>query len=474
MPTRRRTRRSAPRSSVSCPAVAERFAIAQVAPHPLEDANEVGTFAVEVSRELAQRGHRVLLLAPSRQPDLVRESRKLIRAARERPEELFDPEGGVRVLGVGELLFNASRKGINPAPPVDIARTIEEALTVAQLDFVHVHEPWAPSAGSVALRHSRALNVGSFHNPAERVLSTQVARKFVELFFGRMDARTASYEATGELLSRYFPASYRLLRPGVTPEARVESDGPVKIAFADREERGALRLFLRALRRLPEDLPWEATIYSRTGATPTLRSSLRNRVTVTDNEELAFRGADIVVAASLGQVTAPGVLVKALGAGAVPLAASVPVYEEVLRDGDLGFLFQVGDVDVLAQQLERAVKDDGLRNQLGEAGKEAQRELSWARVADEVEDIYTNIAALRHDPDPKPAVRARVARHRLIEVDLHMHTDHSNDCATPVDVLLSTARDVGLGAIAVTDHNEISGALDAREKAAQYGIKLIV
>ena len=43
-----------------------------------------------------------------------------------------------------------------------------------------------------------------------------------------------------------------------------------------------------------------------------------------------------------------------------------------------------------------------------------------------------------------------------------MHTDHSNDCATPVDVLLATARDVGLGAIAVTDHNEISGALAAR------------
>ena len=126
----------------------------------------------------------------------MRESRKLIRAAREHPEVLFDPDGGVRVLGVGELLFAAGRKGIAPAPPIDIARTIEEVLSVAPLDFVHVHEPWAPSAGSVALRHSRALNVGSFHQPAERVLSTQVARKFVELFFGRMDARTASYEAT--------------------------------------------------------------------------------------------------------------------------------------------------------------------------------------------------------------------------------------------------------------------------------------
>ena len=53
-----------------------------------------------------------------------------------------------------------------------------------------------------------------------------------------------------------------------------------------------------------------------------------------------------------------------------------------------------------------------------------------------------------------------------------MHTDHSPDCATPVDTLLDTAKKVGLGAIAITDHNEISGALEARERA--NGIKVIV
>jgi hypothetical protein len=53
-----------------------------------------------------------------------------------------------------------------------------------------------------------------------------------------------------------------------------------------------------------------------------------------------------------------------------------------------------------------------------------------------------------------------------------MHTDHSPDCATPVEVLLATAREQGLGAIAITDHNEISGALEAVAKAD--GIKIIV
>ena len=198
----------------------ERFAIAQVTPHPWEDEHEVNAFAGELANELAERGHRLLVLAPSRSPQLVRESRKLIRSARERPEALFDPDGGVRVLGVGELLPLQRRRGAAPSPPVDIARTIEEVLTLAPLDFVHVHEPFAPSASSVALRHSRALNVGSFHAPTERVLSTQVARRFVELFFGRLDARTASFGATRDVMERFFPASYRLLRPGAASVER--------------------------------------------------------------------------------------------------------------------------------------------------------------------------------------------------------------------------------------------------------------
>ena len=56
-----------------------------------------------------------------------------------------------------------------------------------------------------------------------------------------------------------------------------------------------------------------------------------------------------------------------------------------------------------------------------------------------------------------------------------MHTDHSPDCATPVEVLLETARDRGLGAIAITDHNEVSGALEAAEIAkGMDGLKVIV
>lgn len=241
---------------------AEPLSIAQVTPHRRRTRNPVNEFVWRVSDELERRGHEVTKVAAG------------------------DP--------VKKLLANGA------------------------VDIVHVHEPFAPSVSSAALRHSSSLNVATFHAPQERVLSTQVARPLVEVFFGRLDARTVSSVATADLLERYFPGPYELVEPG-------------------------------------------------------------------------------------------------------------------------------GD------------------------------SRDWAAVAEQLEEVYRRVAARRHDPVGNAEVRRRIIERPLIEVDLHMHTDHSPDCATPVEVLLETARDRGLGAIAITDHNEVSGALEARRIAAEMGdIKVIV
>ena len=112
------------------------------------------------------------------------------------------------------------------------------------------------------------MNVGSFHEPSERVLSTQVARPLVEVFFGRLDARTASCCETADLMRRFFPGGYELVRPGSRSlegtwpgRTRPGGEAPFRIAFCLEEERGALRLFMRALRRLPLGLAWEAAVW---------------------------------------------------------------------------------------------------------------------------------------------------------------------------------------------------------------------
>jgi predicted metal-dependent phosphoesterase TrpH len=304
--------------------IASPFSIAHVTPYPWEDQeSEVNAHVKLVTEELSRRGHRVLVIAPSRSQERVRDSRKVLRAAREHPLELLEgtDQGEPRVIAVGEVLElqGPARPGAGrrraAALPIDVARTVEELLTTVELDFVHVHEPFAPSTSNAALRHSRALNVGSFHSSTERLLSTLVARRFVESFFGRLDARTASLPATAESMARHFPGDYRLVPDG-------------------------------------------------------------------------------------------------------------------------------------------------------------------ADAAGQLEEIYRALAARRHSSHGDPALRERLRKRELIDVDLHMHTDHSGDCATPVEVLLATAREQGLGAIAVTDHNEISGALEARAQAAEFGprppVKVIV
>jgi glycosyltransferase involved in cell wall biosynthesis len=460
--------------------VPSRHAIAQVTPYPWEDAHEVNAYVGALSRELCERGHRVLIVAPSRDPALVRESRRRIRAG-----ELTSDDGAPVVLAVGEVLPALGPRRAVPSLPVDIARTIEELLETAQLDLVHVHEPFAPSAASSALRHSRALNVGTFHMPAERVLSTQVARRFVELFFGRLDARLASFQATADLLARSFPAHYEVITPGATvverPAAVAHGPGnPVHIAFCALEERAALRVFLRALRRMDTELDWRVTIYAPGGIAPTsaTRSKLRGRVQVLSEQDTTvdelLASADVVVAASQGQAPAPGLILRAIGAGAVPVVSHLGAYEEIVDDGEAGLLFDLGDVDVLAAQLDRVVGDADLRAQLAATAEPLRARLDWGRVATEVEGVYDRLTARRHDDRGDPEVRRRLQDRPLIDVDLHMHTDHSHDCATPVEALLAAARDRGLGAIAVTDHNELSGALEAQRKAADFGVKVIV
>ncbi|MEA2246599.1 MAG: hypothetical protein QOH46_1128 [Solirubrobacteraceae bacterium] len=446
------------------------FAIAHVTPYPWETGHEVNEQVRRVSGELAARGHRVLIVAPSGSQDLVRDGRRAVRSG-----ELFSDDGAPRVLAVGEALPPLPGRARAAAVPIDVARTVEALFEHAALDLCHVHEPFAPSVASVALRHSRALNVGSFHAPAERIVSTQVARKVVQLVFGRLDARLASFQATSDLLRRFFPGEYAVVSPGAdaVPRAVRDADVPVRIAFVDDEDRPALRLFLRALRRLDPTLPWRATILSthRAPANSPLRADLRARIDFVDSgEREVLSGADIFVAASEGAAPQPGLVLRAQAAGAVPLVARLPVYEEVCADGERGVVFEVGDPDALAAGLAHLVGDARLRERL----RAAATPRPWTAVADDLEAVYDRLAARRHDVRGDPELRRRIAGRTVIDVDLHMHTDHSGDCATPVPVLLQAARAQGLGAIAVTDHNEISGALEAQALAAEYGVKVIV
>src|SRR3954447_8796470 len=145
----------------------EPFSIAQVSPYPWEQHHEVNVYVERLADELCRRGHRVVVIAPSSMRDLIREGRDLIAAVGKDSDALFSQPGCAQLLAIGQSL--PARRGGAVSLPVDVSKALDWLLGSAERGLVHVQEPFAPSAASASLRHSHALNVGTFHAPTERV-----------------------------------------------------------------------------------------------------------------------------------------------------------------------------------------------------------------------------------------------------------------------------------------------------------------
>ena len=310
-----------------------------------------------------------------------------------------------------------------------------------------------PSVGSAALRHSLSLNVATFHEPAERVLSTQVARMLVEMFFGRIDARTASNEATGELLERFFPGPYELVRPGADVAA------PAAGSAAARANPH------RSLRRggAGRPAPVPAGAAPAAARTSTGRPSSGSTAPPTRSPGSASgcaSGCALVRPADgepAGVHRRRGHRLPRLGRGpdarrASPARRSPPARcrssptssstASSSATASVDCCSRLGDALTLAAQLERlARRRPAAARPAREAAAGRARGASWADVTDEVEASTGawSRAGTTRPATPRPAPAARAAGDH-IHCDLHMHTDHSPDCATPVEVLLETAK----------------------------------
>ena len=241
------------------------------------------------------------------------------------------------------------------------------------LDICHVHEPFAPSIAEAALRVSRALNVGSFHAPTERIVATQVARKVVQLVFGRLDARSASFAATAALMERHFPGELRGRRArrarGGARAAPGRGAGPRSPSARTRSVPRCACCSARCARSTPRR--HGSSSYGRRAARRPLRCAptcATACATSTPRDAFEELLAGSACSSRRRPAPSPGPRFCARRcAGAVPVASRLPVYEEVLRDGERGLLFEPRDADVLAAQLSRLIDDPGLRARLRRA-----------------------------------------------------------------------------------------------------------
>ena len=128
--------------------------------------------------------------------------------------------------------------------------------------------------------------------------------------------------------------------------------------------------------------------------------------------------------------------------------------------------------ELIGAAVARLAEDEAWRTSCSAKARASAEGESFERLGDELERLYGTVLRKRRRV-AAPEASDPLADRPLILADLHMHTEHSHDCAVPVPELLEHAERIGLGAIAVTDHNVFSGAEEAVELARSRALTVI-
>jgi predicted metal-dependent phosphoesterase TrpH/glycosyltransferase involved in cell wall biosynthesis len=409
-------------------------------PHPVNE------HVAGAAAELGRRGHEVVVLAPSsRATELAAGRRALRRLGRD-----GKPLEGVVALGPALPVAPRSRLGV----PLGVRANLELALTRDRFDVVHAHEPGLPSLSYLALRDARALAVATFHS-AER-LGYPPGRKQRERLLGRLDALGATSGEVAAAAALRFPGDYVVFPLGIDPGVFRPANLRSRFVLEWRpDELPRARAALRAVRDLPG---WELLVLRTRpfSGRPYVPRALRGRVLVRTAREAHARARELAGAAGLVPAVRGSVRLRAEAQ-----AAGVPVVDPPGAGGQ---------PELVTAALARLAEDEAWRRRSSERAREEAAGEGLERLGDELERVYGAVLGKRRvasaGADP-------LARRPFVLCDLHLHTEHSYDCAVPVAELLDHAEAQGLGAIAVTDHNVFEGARRAVDLARGRGVTVI-
>lgn len=369
--------------------------IAQVTPYEYPYPGGVTDHVTHLAERLRSWGHDVKIVAPAGrrhgepQDDVIAVSRFIV---------------GVPFSG------SVSRLGLSPY----IYRTVKKLLKQEQFDIIHIHEPLTPVLPISVLRHSKTINVGTFH--AYREDSHRTLGRLSPVFqplVDKLHARICVSEASYQQVSQYFPGDYSIIPNGIDLEEFGGADieplegyaetRPTLLFVGRLDKRKGFDHLIRAYPYVLEEFPTArllvAGAYDKDDKDPYVRYARMHRLTgvrfvgrVAD-EELPryYRSCDVFCAPSTGFESFGIVLLEAMAAGRPIVASSIAGYRSVMDDEVEGLLVPPGDARALALAIIRLLRDPDLRQRLGEHGRRKAALYDWSIVARRVLDVYERL-----------------------------------------------------------------------------------
>jgi phosphatidylinositol alpha-mannosyltransferase len=356
----------------------------------------VSEHVAALAREMRARGHHVTIITghfagedPS-EPDVVRVSRTY----------LVPHNGAFCDLTLGPLL----------------PFRLRTALRRGNFDVVHVHEPYAPVIGLLAVRLAPCPVVGTFHATAPSNRGYALFARALRAYSRPLVARIAVSSPARAFVHRYVPAHYEIIPNGVDTDRFSPAVSPLPaydkrpvVLFVGRLDprKGAAVLvdamaivrrdFSDAFLLVVGDGPLRERIRRRAAA---LLGDAARFVGAVERDELPryYAAADVVVSPALGNESFGIVLLEAMASGRPVVASDIAGYRSVLTHGRDGLLVPPNDPSNLARALVHLLAEPELRMRLSTEGRRTACRYDWRVVADRVEALYIQAAGLSERP----------------------------------------------------------------------------
>lgn len=351
-----------------------------------------------LSCELRKRGHTVKILTANFGRHKNRDDNNIIRIGR-------------------GLIIRANKSFSRFTLGWRISDKVQKVCSVYRPDIIHIHGSLAPMLPILALRHSRAVNVATFHAGHQRALGYMIFRPLLMPYLRKLAGLVAVSNTAEFAMSKYFKGTYRIIPNGVDTEGFNPQVVPLpqfkdkrkKILYMNRlEPKKGLPHLLKALTYVKEQIPDVLLLVAGSGP---FAQYYKKLVAGSISENVLFLGevpgqpvylraslyqsCDLFCAPSIGYESFGIVLLEAMACEKPVVASAIEGYREVLGHGIEGLLVPAKDDKKLASAILRILNSKKLAETMGKAGRAKALGYSWPKVALEVENFYRELSKER-------------------------------------------------------------------------------
>jgi phosphatidyl-myo-inositol alpha-mannosyltransferase len=316
-----------------------------------------------------------------------------------------EPQPHVIRLGRSQPVYaNGSQARITIG--LGLRRQMRKVLHRGHYDIVHVHSPLTPILPLLAIEESDAPVVGTFHTYFDRSNGYRLLNDFFQRRLDMLEAAICVSHSTTVALERYFSAPWQIIpngidtdvfHPSVGAPPAIRKDVPSILFLGRFDPRNGLSTLIDAFGRVKGRRRRAQLVVVGDGP---LREHYYKQAR--GDDDITFVGAVLegrpryyahssIYACPTTKASFGITLLESMACATPIVCSDILGFRDVVENGREALMTPCGSRDALADALVQLLDDEGMRIQLGTAGRHESMQYSWPRVTSRVLDVYHSV-----------------------------------------------------------------------------------